>query len=123
MKRTIAPLDQAGSWQLEDYLIIVEKGKPSGAYNKALTYRVQVVQMEPYDVAYEDVYLADSPCGAAVLSLVRNFGASSREAKEFTDHYPCPDPLERQRPQQRKMKLSLDGVQSRVPKWARPPRG
>jgi len=115
-RRTIAPLDQAGSWQLEDYLVIVEKGALKGELNKMLTYRVQIVRMDPWGVAFEDTTLADSPCGAAVEALLGYFGESSKEVKEFTDHYPCSDPPGQN---QRKMKLSLDGL----PKWARPPRG
>lgn len=112
MKR-ISPVNQAGSWQLKDYLVVVGKSTGSG-------YPVQILRMPKMDIVmHETVWDASSPFTVAGIAIRRQFGPDSDEYYEFLKYYVD----KRDDPAPRKMKMSLDGVEQRVPKWARPPRG
>ncbi len=83
----ISPIRQAGSWQLQDWLVIVEKLGVSRVTGGLYEY---LVEFEPPRGMSSLVSVdASSPCMAALLGVVKRFGQQSKEAREFHKHYPC----------------------------------
>ena len=109
-KPTISPLEQAGSWQLNDFLIIVGK---QGSWGAGGFWPVEIVQNNPYGAVHAAQYNELTPCYAALAALQDFFGGTSDEALEFSEHYPCSDDVEKQNAPETKgwaMKDDLDGL-------------
>jgi len=118
-KPTISPLEQAGSWQLNDFLIIVGK---QGSWGAGGFWPVEIVQNNPYGAVHAAQYNELTPCYAALAALQDFFGGTSDEALEFSEHYPCSDDVEKQNAPETKgwaMKDDLDGVKAVLPAWVR----
>jgi hypothetical protein len=118
----ISPLKQAGSWQLQDFLVIVSKERrtPTGRY----FYAVEIVQMNPHGVISSQLLATPTPCYAAQQAVLEMFGSDSDEVLEFAKHYPCSDDVERQQPSEEgyEMEDNLDGTpeyKPKTPAWIR----
>lgn len=122
----ISPLKQAGSWQLQDFLVIV--GKQGHAFTTTSTglvavrgsslFPVEIVQMgNPYGIVSAQLRDELTPCYAAMTAIHEFFGANSDEAVEFAKHYACSDDQEDRPKQGFRMDDDLDGVQNKLPAW------
>lgn len=76
----ISPVNQAGSWQLEHYLIVVGKSTGSG-------HPVQILTMPRLTLFSHEMHFDIDACEAARAALRKHFGSDSDEYKEFLDHY------------------------------------
>lgn len=113
----ISPLQQAGTWQLEDYLVVVGK---SGLWGTKGFWPVEIVQMQPYGVVHAAQMNELTACYAALQALVNFFGNGS-EVREFAKHYPCSDDVEHLKTRKGlKMTDDLEGDPTQqVPAWIR----
>ena len=79
MKR-ISPVNQAGSWQLEHYLVVVGKSQGSG-------HPVQILNMPKMTIFSHEMHWDVNACEAARAALRKHFGSDSDEYREFLRGY------------------------------------